>query len=170
MRARLTTLILMLVTAAVVAQLPARLPAQQPAKQAPKQPKTYTSAKDVVAMMAKAKSERKQDQANFSQAILQLAPYSANMEYRSAVPQAAAVHEKEAEMFYVIDGSGTLVTGGKLVGETRNGDNLTGTAIDGGMAQDIGKGDFFIVPEKTPHWFSKINGTLVLMSLHVPRS
>lgn len=166
MRARLTTLVLMLVTAAVVSQLPA----QQPAKQAPKQPKTYTSAKDIVAMMAKAKSDRKQDQANFSQAILQLAPYSANMEYRSAVPQAAAVHEKEAEMFYVIDGSGTLVTGGKLVGETRNGDNLTGTAIDGGKTQDIGKGDYFIVPENTPHWFSKINGTLVLMSLHVPRT
>jgi mannose-6-phosphate isomerase-like protein (cupin superfamily) len=165
MRARLTTLILMLVTAAVVAQLPA----QQPAKQAPKQPKTYTSAKEVVAMMAKAKSERKQDQANFIQTILQLAPYSANLEYRGAVGP-AAVHEKEAELFYVIDGSGTLVTGGKLAGETRtNAENLSGTAIDGGDTQAVAKGDFFIVPENTPHWFSKINGTLVLMSLHVPR-
>ena len=45
----------------------------------------------------------------------------------------ASVHEKEAELFYVIDGSGTLVTGGKLVGETRtNADNLAGTAIEGG--------------------------------------
>jgi hypothetical protein len=25
------------------------------------------------------------------------------------------------------------------------------------------------VPENTPHWFSAINGTVVLMSLHVPR-
>ena len=165
MRARLTTLVLMLVTAALVAQMPA----QQTAKQAPKQPKTYTSAKDVVAMMAKAKSERKQDQANFIQSLLQLAPYGANLEYRGVVGP-AAVHEKEAELFYVIDGSGTLVTGGKLVGETRpNPDNLNGTAIDGGMTQEVAKGDFFIVPENTPHWFSKINGTLVLMSLHVPR-
>jgi len=166
MRARLTTLILTLVTAAAVAQMPAQQTKQ--AKQPPA-PKTYVSASDVTAMMSKAKNERKQDQANFSQALLQLAPYGANMEYRSAVPQASAVHEKEAEMFYVIDGSGTLVTGGKLVGETRNGDNLTGTAIDGGETKDIAKGDFFIVPENTPHWFSKINGTLVLMSLHVPR-
>src|SRR4029077_19892436 len=135
------------------------MPAQQTAKQAKQPPanKTYVSASDVTAMMAKAKNERKQDQANFSQALLQLAPYSANMEYRSAVPQAAAVHEKEAELFYVIDGSGTLVTGGKLVGETRNGDNLTGTAIDGGDTQAVAKGDFFIVPENTPHCFSKIN-------------
>ena len=163
MRAKLTTLALMLATAAAVAQQPAKQAKQPPAT------KTYVSASDVTAMMAKAKNERKQDQANFSQVLLQLAPYGANMEYRSAVPQAAAVHEKEAEMFYVIDGSGTLVTGGKLVGETRNGDNLTGTAIDGGDTQAVAKGDFFIVPENTPHWFSKINGTLVLMSLHVPR-
>jgi mannose-6-phosphate isomerase-like protein (cupin superfamily) len=163
MRARLLTLALMLVTALAFAQQPAKQAKQPPAN------KTYVSASDVTAMMAKAKNDRKQDQANFSQALLQLAPYSANMEYRSAVPQAAAVHEKEAELFYVIDGSGTLVTGGKLVGETRNGDNLTGTAIDGGDTQAVAKGDFFIVPENTPHWFSKINGTLVLMSLHVPR-
>ena len=103
----------MLVTAGVVAQLPA----QQKGKQA--QPdKIYTSAKEVAAMMAKAKNERKQDQANYIQGILRLAPYSANLEYRAAVGP-AAVHEKEAEMFYVIDGSGTLVTGGKLAGETR---------------------------------------------------
>lgn len=157
----------MLVTAAVVSQLPAQQPA---AKQAPKQPKTYTSAKEIVAMMAKAKSERKQDQANFIQGILQLAPYSANLEYRGVVGP-AATHKTEAEMFFVIDGSGTLVTGGKLVGETQpNPENSSGTAIEGGTSQDVAKGDFFIVPQNTPHWFSKINGTLVLMSLHVPRT
>ena len=165
MRTRLSTFAVMLVTAAVVAQLPA----QQKGKQAPQPHKTYTSAKEVVAMMAKAKSERKQDQANFIQGILRLAPYTANLEYRAAVGP-AATHEKEAELFYVIDGSGTLVTGGKLVGETRtNADNLTGTAIENGNTQNVAKGDFFIVPENTPHWFSKINGTLVLMSLHIPR-
>ena len=90
-------------------------------------------------MMAKAKNERKQDQANYIQGILRLAPYSANLEYRAAVGP-AAVHEKEAEMFYVIDGSGTLVTGGKLAGETRNGDNLTGTAIENGNTQSRRQG------------------------------
>jgi len=167
MRARLFTVALMLVTAAAVGLMTA----QQPAKQAKQPPanKTYVSASDVTAMMAKAKNERKQDQANFIQSLLQLSPYTANLEYRGAVGP-AAVHEKEAEMFYVIDGSGTLVTGGKLAGETRtNAENLSGTAIEGGETRAVAKGDFFIVPENTPHWFSKINGTLVLMSLHVPR-
>jgi quercetin dioxygenase-like cupin family protein len=165
MRAKLTSLALMLVTAASVAQLPA----QQKGKQAPQPDKTYTSAKEVVAMMAKAKSERKQDQANFIQTLLRLAPYSANLEYRGVVGP-AATHKTEAEMFFVIDGSGTLVTGGKLVGETQtNPNNSSGTAIENGNTQTVAKGDFFIVPENTPHWFSKIDATLVLMSLHVPR-
>jgi mannose-6-phosphate isomerase-like protein (cupin superfamily) len=139
----------------------------QPAAQPPK---TFTSASEITAMMAKAKSDRKQDQANYIQRILGLTPYTANLEYRAAVGP-AAVHVKEAELFYVIDGSGTLVTGGKLTDITNpgNADNPQGKGIEGGTSRPVAKGDFFIVPENTPHWFSKIDGTLVLMSLHVPR-
>ena len=146
---------MLLVTAGVFAQQPAE--------------KTYSSAADVMALWNKAKSDRKPDQPLVTERILQLAPYGANLEYRAAVGP-SAVHEKEAEVFYVIDGSATMVTGGKLTGERRtNAENLTGTGIEGGMPRNIGKGDFIIVPENTPHWFSAINGTLVLMSLHVPR-
>ena len=105
--------------------LSAALMAQQPGPQAPQAPKLYSSAADVAALIAKSKNDRKDGQATVTQRILQLAPYNASLEYRASVGP-AAIHEKEAEMFYVIDGSGTLVTGGKLVGETRNGDNLTG--------------------------------------------
>jgi len=139
--------------------------AQEPAAM-----KTFASSADVAALIAKAKAERKEGQPIVAQPILQLAPYNASLEYRASVG-AAAVHEKEAEMFYVIDGSATLVTGGKLVNEKRtNAENLTGTAIEGGSARPVAKGDFVIVPENTPHWFSPINGTVILMSLHVPRS
>jgi quercetin dioxygenase-like cupin family protein len=51
-----------------------------------------------------------------------------------------------------------------------NAENLSGTAIEGGTSQPMAKGDFLIVPENTPHWFSSIDGTLVLMTLHVPRT
>jgi len=139
--------------------------AQQPAPT-----KTYASAADVAALLAKAKADHKEGQPIVAETILQLAPYRANMEYRSSVGP-ASVHEKEAELFYVIDGSATLMTGGKLENEKRtNAENLTGTGIEGGHSQAVAKGDFVIVPENTPHWFSAINGTIVLMSLHVPRS
>jgi mannose-6-phosphate isomerase-like protein (cupin superfamily) len=146
--------------------------AQQPAPAAPPSPKLFAGSADVAAMMAKAKAERKPDQPNFVQPIVQLAPYNANLEYRGAgVNAPASVHEREAEMFYVVDGSGTLVTGGKLRDEKRtNAENLTGTGIDGGMSRKLTKGDWVMVPEKTAHWFTQIDGTLVLMSIHLPHA
>src|SRR5882757_9562311 len=80
--------------------------------------KTFSSSADVAALAAQAKSERKENQPLVSKPILRLAPYNASLEYRASVGP-AAIHEKEAEFFYVIDGSATMVTGGKLVGEKR---------------------------------------------------
>lgn len=134
------------------------------------QPKTFASAADVQALIAKAKAEHKEGQALLAQRILQLAPYNVNLEYRTSVGP-ASIHEKEAELFFVIDGSATMVTGGKLTEEKRtNPENLSGAGIEGGESRHIAKGDYIIVPENTAHWFSKIDSTLILMSLHVPRS
>ena len=150
-----------------VTLLTAALFAQQ--KGAPAANITYKSAADVAAMIAKAKAQNDgKASALISQNILSLTPYKASLEYRASVGT-AAIHVKEAEMFYVVDGSATLITGGKLVGETKNGDNLTGSALEGGTPQAVAKGDFIIVPENTGHWFSEIKQTLVLMSFHVPR-
>ena len=157
------------VIALALGLMPGSLMAQQAAPAA-QTPKTFVSAADVTALMAKAKATRKPDQANLVQPLLQLAPYSANLEYRAAVAN-AAVHEKEAEMFYVVDGAGTLVTGGKLTAENRtNAENLSGSGIEGGKSQRVAKGDFIMVPENMPHWFSAIEGTLTLMSIHLPRA
>ncbi len=110
-------------------------------------------------MIANAKKIRKPDQALVAQPILLLAPYRVSLEYR-AIAGTAAVHEKEAELFYVIDGAGTLTTGGKM----------EGTEIAGGTPQAVAKGDFIIVPENTPHAFTEVKSPLVLMSLHIPRT
>jgi mannose-6-phosphate isomerase-like protein (cupin superfamily) len=141
--------------------------AQQPAT--PPAPKTFSSAADVTALIAKAKGDRKNDQPLVTGRILSLAPYNANLEYRASVGP-AAIHETEAEVFYVIDGSATMVTGGKLVEEKRtNPANLSGTGIEGGTPRNVAKGDFIMVPEGTAHWFSAIGPQpLVLMTLHVP--
>ncbi len=141
--------------------------AQQPASSAAG--RTMVSAADVTAMIAKAKADRKEGQALLAQSMIQLAPYNVSLESRNAVAN-AAVHDREAELFYVIDGSATLVTGGKLKDEKRtNAENLSGSGIEGGESRHVAKGDFVMVPEGTPHWFSAIDGTVVLMSLHLPR-
>jgi mannose-6-phosphate isomerase-like protein (cupin superfamily) len=148
--------------------------AQQPAGQrqgqrqgqgpAPLQGGQLTAA-DFAALVAKQPKDR-----NGNATFLQLAPYNVNMEHRVPVMQAASVHEKEAELFYIVDGGGTMVTGGKLTNEKRtNADNLTGDGVEGGTSRKIAKGDFILVPEGQPHWFSQIDGELTMMSLHLPR-
>ena len=159
MRAAVAGLTLVLVSSVAMAQAPA-----------PAAGRTMVSAADVAAMIAKAKVDRKDTQALLAQSMIRLAPYNVSLEYRAAVAN-AAVHETEAELFYVIDGSATLVTGGKLTADaTRNGANLTGKGIEGGTSRKVAKGDFIMVPENTPIWFSAIDGTVVLMSLHLPRT
>jgi mannose-6-phosphate isomerase-like protein (cupin superfamily) len=138
--------------------------AQEPAT------KVFASGADVAAMITKAKNQRKPDQANFIQALLREAPYTANLEYRvQGIDTNPLSHVKEVEIIYVIEGAGTLTTGGKFRDEKRlNERNLTGTSLEGGTPRRIAPGDFILVPENTPHAFTKTEGTLVIMSLHLP--
>lgn len=175
MRTLATGILLAIISAVfVVAGKPASTKAASPAvppalPQAAATMKTFTSAAEVQSLLAKAKSEHKEGQVMTAEHILSLSPYVVNLEYRP-VEGAVAVHEKEAELVYVIDGTGTLTTGGTVVGEKRtNAANLSGTSIEGGAAQTINKGDFTIIPENTPHQFKPAGGPLVLMTFHVPR-
>ena len=103
--------------------------------------------------------------------LIRLAPYNVNMELRK-MGQAASVHETEAELFFVIDGAGTLVTGGKLIEERRtNAENLSGTGIEGGVTKRVSKGDWILVPAGEPHQFPAVEASgLRLMSLHLPKT
>ena len=160
------------IVALIVLFVPRASLAQAPAGQAaPAPPRLFAAAGDVAAMIERARQERKPDQANFIQPIVGLRPFNANLEYRAAgVNAPASSHDKDAEMFYVVEGVGTVVTGGTLKDERRtNPDNLTGSAIEGGTSRRLAKGDWVMVPEKTPHWFTQVEGALVLMSIHLPR-
>ena len=133
--------------------------------------KTFASAAEVEAMINKAKTERKPDQANFIQQIVRLAPYNANLEYRVAgIDTPATQHETEAELVFVVDGAATFVSGGKLTEAQRtNPTNFSGKEVEGGTPQRISKGDYVFIPENTPHAFRKTEGRLVIMSIHMPR-
>jgi len=103
--------------------------------------------------------------------VFKIGPFNVNVEHRLGAPaaaQAASVHDKEAELFYMIDGTATLVTGGKLVEGTKDGDNSRGKSIEGGKPQKMSKGDFMLVPAGVPHWFTDINGQITEFSLHLP--
>jgi mannose-6-phosphate isomerase-like protein (cupin superfamily) len=140
--------------------------AQQPAAPSAQ---TFMSNKEIMGLIDKAKADRKGDAPIVAEPILSLAPYRAQLEYRPAKAP-AAVHEKDAELMVVLEGTGDIVTGGKLVdGKRTNANNLSGPEIADGHSQSVVKGDMIIVPANTPHQVIPTGGApIVLMTLHVP--
>jgi len=69
----------------------------------------------------------------------------------------AEVHEQDADIIYVQEGSATFVTGGTVVDPkpTAPGE-IRGKEIAGGETRTITKGDVLIVPAGTPHWFKEV--------------
>ena len=85
-----------------------------------------------------------------------------------SVPGDAILHDTSVtEIYYMLEGSGTLVTGGKLVDERDAGlspntqqPNRRGSRIEGGTSQRVVAGDIVIIPAKVPHWWSTLDGDI----------
>ena len=93
-------------------------------------------------------------------------------------PRVVAVHYKVSEIYHVIDGSATLVTGGTMVNAKarpadalsvmlEDGPGASGTSIQGGVSQKIKAGDVVVIPAGTPHWFSEIQGSITYLVVRV---
>lgn len=76
-------------------------------------------------------------------------------------------HSQITEIYHVISGNGTFVTGGTIqnakdtpadspVVTTLNGPSSGGGPVTGGASRKIGPGDVVIIPPNTPHWFTEI--------------
>jgi mannose-6-phosphate isomerase-like protein (cupin superfamily) len=152
--------------------------AQQPAAQSPA---LFASAADIAALIAKAKSGMKPGQPAAGEWILKLDPSATapsatfpvghiHLDYLvGMIPNAALVHERRAELFYVLEGSGTVIIGGTLHDETRaNPETRRGSGVDGGKPQRLAKGDMLLIPDNTPHFFSQVDSNLVFISLMLP--
>ncbi len=129
----------------------------------------FMSDKDIMALVDKAKADRKGDAPTVAEPILLLAPYKAQLEYRPGTGP-AALHEHDAELMVVLQGTGNIVTEGKLVDEKRvNANNLSGSSIADGVSHQVVKGDMIIIPNNTPHQVIPSGGApIVLMTMHVP--
>jgi quercetin dioxygenase-like cupin family protein len=67
------------------------------------------------------------------------------------------VHDKETDIFYIVDGEATFVTGGKMIGGKQSkADQWLGTNIEGGETHHLAKGDVITIPAGTPHWFKEV--------------
>ena len=72
------------------------------------------------------------------------------------------VHDLDTDIIYVLDGTATVVTGGKSVDQkTIEAGEHRGTSIEGGNTRNLKKGDVLIIPKGTPHWFKQVDGTFL---------
>ncbi|MGB8692680.1 MAG: heme-binding protein [Steroidobacteraceae bacterium] len=69
----------------------------------------------------------------------------------------AEVHARDTDVFYVLQGHATVVTGGEVVEphETMPGE-IRGSALRGGETLRIAAGDVLTIPHGTPHWFKSV--------------
>jgi glc operon protein GlcG len=70
----------------------------------------------------------------------------------------AEVHNNDADIIYVLEGTATFVTGGTVV-DAKNiaADEIRGSTIEGGETRMLKKGDVIIVPNNTPHLFKEVS-------------
>jgi mannose-6-phosphate isomerase-like protein (cupin superfamily) len=80
-------------------------------------------------------------------------------------PGDAIAHEvRTTEIYYILEGGGTLVTGGTITGikppPPGRSPGPRGDRIDGGVTRHVAKGDIIIIPGRTPHWWSSLDGDI----------
>ena len=157
MRILLSATLIVFCSGAAFAQAPAPAPTDRGKA-------THFTAADLQAALAKLPTDRPAA----SVRVFSLDPYNVAVEQRQPRTQGASLHEAQAELFYVIDGSATMITGGTITDGKRSGTNIQGTTIDGGTRIVFNKGDFIMVPSGVPHQFVDITAPVRVMSMYLP--
>ena len=153
--------------------------AQQAASATKPLPATYVSAADIQANMNAAPNSATNPLPNIR--VVDAGGYNVavGVIHRPQTPPGvAAVHIKVTEIYHVMDGAGTLVTGGSMVNakerpadstsvKLEDGPGASGTSIQGGVSRRIKAGDVVIIPAGVPHWFSAIDGSITYVVMRV---
>jgi len=82
----------------------------------------------------------------------------------------AEMHDRDTDVWYVIAGAATIVTGGQLVEPSVTGPGEhRGASIRNGQEQRIAEGDVVTIRRGIPHWVKATEGTLRYLTVKVHR-
>jgi mannose-6-phosphate isomerase-like protein (cupin superfamily) len=119
--------------------------------------------------------------------VIDAGPYNVSMNVQHRIKgqvtdDQGALHTKVTEIYYVLDGSATLVTGGTMTNPkasvydpkliTPDGGNSTGPGFSGKImkpyvSRKVGPGDVVFMPPMTIHWFSSIDDHIDYLAFRV---
>jgi mannose-6-phosphate isomerase-like protein (cupin superfamily) len=84
-------------------------------------------------------------------------------------PQFAIIHPLSIEVYQIVKGAATLVTGGTLALPLTDSapDLVRSNSITNGQVRRVAEGDVIVMPPGTPHWFSAIDGTITYLEARI---
>lgn len=158
---------------AVLAQLPARSQSAAPPRAA-----VDVTAADLRATLKQAPPNGVMDQ---QIRIVDMGKYNVavGVLHRAAkAKQTAIEHAQVTEVYYIIDGTGTFVTGGAMVDPTPSpadgttvkilvGPSTNGASIRGGQSRKVSPGDVIVIPPGVAHWFSAVDADMNYLVVRV---
>ena len=144
-------------------------------------PSTYVPAEELHAYAEVARETGRVDQQvrslNIGKANVQIALAHRG---RLDAPRSGSVaeHDLVTEVYYVVSGSGTTLTGPDLVEKRRrpadnravqflNGPGHNAAAVRNGVTHDLKAGDVFVIPAGTGHQFTKIDGHITYLMVRI---
>ncbi|MGH9864974.1 MAG: cupin domain-containing protein, partial [Candidatus Acidiferrales bacterium] len=78
---------------------------------------------------------------------------------RRTIPTLAEMHTSWTDVWYVVSGGGTLVTGGSLIDSKKDSPGeFRGSGVSQGNERHIAPGDMITIPAGIPHWMRTIDG------------
>ena len=144
-------------------------------------PGTYIPQSEIQAYVQKAIAEKRTDQ-QVRDIDIGKSHVGIGVVYRGKLaapaPESVAEHDFVSEVYHIIEGSATLVTGPDLVGKKRrpadletvrlfNGPGNNSESIRNGVTHELKAGDVIVIPAGTGHLFTKIDDHITYLMVRI---